>query len=83
MRAFFVCLTKLISGLPGRFYLWIAGSALTICASLLEKLDRDQAALRLYSTAIRLAPACWRHYYRRAKFLYLSLDRNLEALEDF
>lgn len=82
MRAFFVCLIKLISGLPGRLYRWGAGSVITDCARLLEKLNYKQAALRLYGAAIRLAPACWRNYYLRAKFLYLGLDRILEALED-
>ena len=82
MRAFFVCLVKLITGLPGRFCRRAAGGAITYAANLAAMLTYKQAALRLHSAAIRLAPAAWQHYFNRAELLFLHLNRPVEALED-
>lgn len=82
MRIFFVCLLKLITGLPGRLYRWAAGGAIASAAKLLALLSYKQAALRLHSAAIRLAPSCWRNYYSRAQLLFQQLERPVEALED-
>lgn len=82
MRAFLVCILKLLAGLPGRLTRRAAAGVINAAAGLLAKLSRKEAALRLYARAISMAPAAWRHYYGRASLLFFDLDRAVEALED-